>query len=101
MGKDDVFLFGISVIIFLFNCSKAAELERLLQTKSIAGSHINDTSKLVICLDLAANMNGVDFDMVCFFYSNNIWCMYVSIIIRQLLYYFYVYIMFYNFRKLQ
>ncbi|CAH2057112.1 unnamed protein product, partial [Iphiclides podalirius] len=44
--------------------SKAAELERLLQTKSIAGSNITDTSKLVICLDLAANMNGgVDFDM--------------------------------------
>ncbi|XP_013138236.1 PREDICTED: origin recognition complex subunit 6 [Papilio polytes] len=42
---------------------KAAELERLLQTKTIAGSNITDNSKMVICLDLAANMYGVDLDL--------------------------------------
>ncbi|XP_013182689.1 PREDICTED: origin recognition complex subunit 6 isoform X1 [Papilio xuthus] len=42
---------------------KAAELERLLQTKTIAGSNITDNSKMVICLDLAANIYGVDLDL--------------------------------------
>lgn len=43
--------------------SKAAEFERLLQTKSMAGSNLTETSKLVICLDLAANLLNIDFDM--------------------------------------
>ncbi|XP_068625139.1 origin recognition complex subunit 6 [Battus philenor] len=42
---------------------KAAELERLLQTKTIAGSNITDTSKVIICLDLASNACGVDLDL--------------------------------------
>ncbi|XP_046973594.1 origin recognition complex subunit 6 [Vanessa cardui] len=42
--------------------NKAAEFERLLQTKSIAGSSITDTSKIVICLDLAASIYGSDLD---------------------------------------
>ncbi|XP_013191736.1 origin recognition complex subunit 6 [Amyelois transitella] len=42
---------------------KAAELERLLQTKSVAGSNLTDTSKFVICLDLAASVFGAEFDM--------------------------------------
>lgn len=47
-----------------FNTSKAAEFERLLQTKSSAGSNMTVTSKIVICLDLAANMLGAEFDGV-------------------------------------
>ncbi|XP_030024094.2 origin recognition complex subunit 6 [Manduca sexta] len=43
--------------------SKAAEFERLLQTKSIAGSNMTDTSKMVICLELAAGMFGAEFDV--------------------------------------
>ncbi|KAJ8710686.1 hypothetical protein PYW08_009201 [Mythimna loreyi] len=43
--------------------NKAAELERLLQTKSMAGSNMSDTSKVVICLDLAAAMLGADLDV--------------------------------------
>ncbi|KAM3961436.1 origin recognition complex subunit 6 [Aphomia sociella] len=43
--------------------NKAAEFERLLQTKTIAGSNITDTSKVAICLDLAAAMFGVDYDL--------------------------------------
>ncbi|CAG5055320.1 unnamed protein product [Parnassius apollo] len=42
---------------------KAAELERLLQTKTIAGNNMTDTSKIVICLDLATNICGVDLDL--------------------------------------
>ncbi|KAF9416091.1 hypothetical protein HW555_006503 [Spodoptera exigua] len=42
---------------------KAAEFERLLQTKNIAGSNITDTSKIVICLDLAASVLGADLDI--------------------------------------
>ncbi|XP_023942623.2 origin recognition complex subunit 6 [Bicyclus anynana] len=42
--------------------NKAAEFERLLQTKSIAGSNMTDTSKTVICLDLAAGIYGADLD---------------------------------------
>ncbi|XP_072948240.1 sperm-specific sodium:proton exchanger [Epargyreus clarus] len=41
---------------------KAAEFERLLQTKTIAGSNMTDTSKVVICLDLAAFLLGVELD---------------------------------------
>ncbi|XP_063629395.1 origin recognition complex subunit 6 [Cydia splendana] len=43
--------------------SKAAEFERLLQTKTVAGSTLSDTSKLVICLDLAASIFGADLDV--------------------------------------
>ncbi|XP_047035746.1 origin recognition complex subunit 6 [Helicoverpa zea] len=43
--------------------NKAAEYERLLQTKSMAGSNMTDTSKVVICLDLAAAMLGADLDV--------------------------------------
>ncbi|CAK1591050.1 unnamed protein product [Parnassius mnemosyne] len=42
---------------------KAAELERLLQTKTFAGNNMTDTSKIVICLDLATNICGVDLDL--------------------------------------
>nr|XP_034825955.1 origin recognition complex subunit 6 isoform X1 [Maniola hyperantus] len=42
--------------------SKAAEFERLLQTKSVAYSNMTDTSKTVICLDLAASIFGADLD---------------------------------------
>lgn len=42
---------------------KAAEFERLLETKSTAGSNITDTSKVVICLDLAASLYGTEFDV--------------------------------------
>ncbi|CAH1640724.1 unnamed protein product [Spodoptera littoralis] len=42
---------------------KAAEFERLLQTKNMAGSNITDTSKIVICLDLAAGVLGADLDI--------------------------------------
>lgn len=42
--------------------NKAAEFERLLQTKSVAGSNMTDTSKVVICLDLAASIFGADMD---------------------------------------
>ncbi|CAH2237699.1 jg11375 [Pararge aegeria aegeria] len=42
--------------------NKAAEFERLLQAKSTAGSNITDTSKTVICLDLAAAVFGADLD---------------------------------------
>ncbi|KAF9794808.1 hypothetical protein SFRURICE_017498 [Spodoptera frugiperda] len=42
---------------------KAAEFERLLQTKNVAGSNITDTSKIVICLDLAASVLGADIDI--------------------------------------
>lgn len=45
-------------------CSKAAEFERLLQTKTVAGSNLSDTSKVVICLDLAAGIYGVELDVV-------------------------------------
>ena len=44
--------------------SKAAEFERLLQTKSVAGNVMTDTSKTVICLDLASAVYGVDLDNV-------------------------------------
>ncbi|CAG9570996.1 unnamed protein product [Danaus chrysippus] len=47
-------------IINLFN-SKAAEFERLLQTK-LTGNILSDTSKTVICLDLAAEIFDVDLD---------------------------------------
>ncbi|XP_073962315.1 origin recognition complex subunit 6 [Choristoneura fumiferana] len=43
--------------------SKAAEFERLLQTKTVAGSNLSDTSKVVICLDLAAGIYGVELDV--------------------------------------
>ncbi|RVE45101.1 hypothetical protein evm_010210 [Chilo suppressalis] len=43
--------------------NKAAEFERLLHTKSVAGSNINDTSKTVACLDLAAGLLGADLDL--------------------------------------
>ncbi|XP_063833954.1 origin recognition complex subunit 6 [Ostrinia nubilalis] len=43
--------------------NKAAEFERLLQTKSTAGSNMTDTSKTVICLDLAAGIFGADLDV--------------------------------------
>ncbi|XP_059055981.1 origin recognition complex subunit 6 [Achroia grisella] len=43
--------------------NKAAEFERLLQAKTIAGSNITDTSKVAICLDIAAGMFGVDYDV--------------------------------------
>lgn len=43
--------------------SKAAEFERLLQTKTVAGTNLTDTSKLVICLDLAASICGADLDV--------------------------------------
>uniref|UniRef100_A0A2A4K691 Origin recognition complex subunit 6 n=1 Tax=Heliothis virescens TaxID=7102 RepID=A0A2A4K691_HELVI len=43
--------------------NKAAEFERLLLTKSMAGSNMTDTSKVVICLDLAAAMLGSDLDV--------------------------------------
>ncbi|KAL0811851.1 hypothetical protein ABMA28_009277 [Loxostege sticticalis] len=43
--------------------NKAAEFERLLQAKSTAGSNMTDTSKTVICLDLAAGIFGADLDM--------------------------------------
>ncbi|XP_026745696.1 origin recognition complex subunit 6-like [Trichoplusia ni] len=43
--------------------NKAAEFERLLQTKSIAGSNMSETSKVVICLDLAATMLQAEFDI--------------------------------------
>ncbi|XP_045505476.1 origin recognition complex subunit 6 [Colias croceus] len=42
--------------------SKAAEFERLLQTKTTAGINLTDTSKVVICLDLAASMLSADLD---------------------------------------
>ncbi|CAH2097590.1 unnamed protein product [Euphydryas editha] len=42
--------------------NKAAEFERLLQTKSVAGNSMTDTSKVVICLDLAASIFGADLD---------------------------------------
>ncbi|XP_049701619.2 origin recognition complex subunit 6 [Helicoverpa armigera] len=43
--------------------NKAAEYERLLQTKSMAGSNMTDTAKVVICLDLAAGVLGADLDV--------------------------------------
>ncbi|XP_063542256.1 origin recognition complex subunit 6 isoform X2 [Cydia strobilella] len=43
--------------------SKAAEFERLLQTKTVAGSNLSDTSKFVFCLDLAASLFGADLDV--------------------------------------
>ncbi|XP_026750556.2 origin recognition complex subunit 6 [Galleria mellonella] len=43
--------------------NKAAEFERLLQAKTIAGSNITDVSKVAVCLDLAARMIGVDYDV--------------------------------------
>nr|XP_049701619.1 origin recognition complex subunit 6 [Helicoverpa armigera] len=43
--------------------NKAAEYERLLQTKSMAGSNMTDTAKVVICLDLAAALLGADLDV--------------------------------------
>ncbi|XP_075985481.1 origin recognition complex subunit 6 [Anticarsia gemmatalis] len=43
--------------------NKAAEFQRLLQTKSTAGSNLTDTSKVVICLDLAAGLFGADLDI--------------------------------------
>lgn len=43
--------------------SKAAEFERLLQTK-LTGNILSDTSKTVICLDLAAEIFDVDVDRV-------------------------------------
>ncbi|XP_028170883.1 origin recognition complex subunit 6 [Ostrinia furnacalis] len=43
--------------------NKAAEFERLLQTKSTAGSNMTDTSKTVICLDLAAGIFGADLEV--------------------------------------
>ncbi|KAJ0171425.1 hypothetical protein K1T71_012975 [Dendrolimus kikuchii] len=43
--------------------SKAAEFERLLQTKSTAGSNMSDTGKVVICLDLAASIVGIGLDV--------------------------------------
>ncbi|PZC74535.1 hypothetical protein B5X24_HaOG207702 [Helicoverpa armigera] len=43
--------------------NKAAEFERLLQTKSMAGSNMTDTAKVVICLDLAAAILGADLDL--------------------------------------
>ncbi|CAK1543600.1 unnamed protein product [Leptosia nina] len=42
--------------------SKAAELERLLQMKLTAGNNLTDTSRIVICLDLAATIYGADLD---------------------------------------
>ncbi|CAG9124704.1 unnamed protein product [Plutella xylostella] len=43
--------------------SKAAELERLLLNKTVAGSSITDTAKAVICLDLASSLCGVDVNV--------------------------------------
>ncbi|XP_053617948.1 origin recognition complex subunit 6 [Plodia interpunctella] len=43
--------------------NKAAEFERLLQMRNVAGSNMTDTSKVVICLDLAANVFGIEFDV--------------------------------------
>ncbi|XP_038218342.1 origin recognition complex subunit 6 [Zerene cesonia] len=42
--------------------SKAAEFERLLQTKTTAGYNLTDTSKVVICLDLATSILNADLD---------------------------------------
>ncbi|CAB3249589.1 unnamed protein product [Arctia plantaginis] len=42
--------------------NKAAEFQRLLQVKSTAGINLTDTSKVVICLDLAAGLLGADLD---------------------------------------
>ncbi|CAH1286846.1 unnamed protein product [Chrysodeixis includens] len=43
--------------------NKAAEFGRLLQAKSMAGSNLNETSKVVICLDLAATLFQAEFDI--------------------------------------
>lgn len=43
--------------------SKAAEFERLLQSKS-AASNISDAAKVVICLDLAASFFHSDLEVV-------------------------------------
>lgn len=43
---------------------KAAEYVRLLQTKSMSGSNMTDTSKLVVCLDLASELYNVDLKLV-------------------------------------
>ncbi|VVC86438.1 unnamed protein product [Leptidea sinapis] len=41
---------------------KAEEFERLLEARSTAGNNLNDTSKVVICLDLAASTFSTDLD---------------------------------------
>lgn len=54
--------YGLKELLNKFH-SKAAEFERLLQSKS-AASNISDSAKIVICLDLAASVFHSDVELV-------------------------------------